>query len=229
MGYSAKCTLIIDPMWLIWYTTPAAPKVSREARHQLAGFFFQLGIDGRAFLQGLQQSITRDHRDGVAAERACLVHFACRRNVLHDLAPACKRAYGHAAADDLAEGHNIRLNAQQLLRAAFSKPEARHHFVHDEQDAMRIAKRAQASRKPGCGRMQPMLPAMGSTMMAAICSGYSAISCSTAGKVVVRHAEGVFSHAGRYAGHGLDAERGNAAARAHEERIRMAMVIAFRI
>ena len=76
-----------------------------------------------------------------------LVDGAGGRDLLHDLSPAAVRADRQAAADDLAEAGDVRLDAVQLLRAAASDTEARDHFIEDQQRSVLARERAQSFQK----------------------------------------------------------------------------------
>ena len=84
------------------------------------------------------------HRQRVARERAGLVDRAQRGNLLHDLALAAEGAHRHAAADDLAEGRQVRGDPVVGLGAAEGDTEAGHHFVEDQHHAVFVAGFAQA-------------------------------------------------------------------------------------
>jgi hypothetical protein len=109
------------------------------------------------------------HRHRVARQRAGLVDRPGRRDQVHDVGAAAVGADRQAAADDLAEAGQVRPHAEDRLRAAGRRAEARDHLVEDEQDAVAShSVRAAPARKPGAGGTTPMLPAIGSTMTAAI-------------------------------------------------------------
>ena len=61
------------------------------------------------------------HRQGIAGKRSGLVNRACRRHPVHQRGLAAVSAHGQAAADDLAQGGEVRLNLEQLLRASISQ------------------------------------------------------------------------------------------------------------
>ena len=109
------------------------------------------------------------HRQRVAGQRAGLIHGAGGRDKRHQVGPSAVRADGQAAADDLPEAREIRGHARQRLRSARRRAETGDHLVED-----RAATRAavhmlrSARRKPSAGGTTPMLPAIGSTITAAI-------------------------------------------------------------
>src|SRR5215813_5276950 len=76
----------------------------------------------------------------IAVERARLLHEGARllhgrREMAHDLLAADHRGEGEAAADDLAEGGQVRHHAVVLLGAAVGEAEARHDLVEDQRHA----------------------------------------------------------------------------------------------
>lgn len=86
-----------------------------------------------SLLQQFQRGDARGHGEGIAAERAGLVHRAERRQHIHDLCPATECAHGQAAADDFPQAGEVGLDVFQLLHAALGQAEASHHFVENEQ------------------------------------------------------------------------------------------------
>lgn len=65
----------------------------------------------------------------VAGQGACLIDGAEGGDFFHDVASAAKGRQGHAAADDFAEGGEVRGDAEQALGRAGADPEAGHHFI----------------------------------------------------------------------------------------------------
>ena len=88
-------------------------------------------------------------------------------HLLHQRPAGAVGPHGHPAADDLAEGDDIRPHAEELLGAAQGQAEAGDDLVENEQGPVFVAEGAQAPRKPGAGPTTPMLAATGSTMTAA--------------------------------------------------------------
>ena len=68
-------------------------------------------------LQRLQASQTRSHGQRVSRQGAVLIHPAQRRDDLHDLPPAAVRSDRQAAADHLAQGVQVGLQAEELVRS----------------------------------------------------------------------------------------------------------------
>ncbi len=118
----------------------------------------------------------------------------------------------------------------ELLGAAGSHAEAGHDFVEDQQRAVAGGDARRASRKPGLGGTQPMLPQTGSTMTAAIWSAMwrgkplPRPAASLNGTVMVvslkplRNAGGIGKAESRDAGSGFD-----------EQRIDVAVIAAFEL
>jgi hypothetical protein len=79
-------------------------------------------------------------------KRAGLINRSGRCDLFHQFTPAAVGAYRHAAADDLAEGGQVRRHAVMRLRAAQRNAEAGHHFVENQQHAVLRAQFAQACR-----------------------------------------------------------------------------------
>ena len=75
---------------------------------------------------------------GIAAERSGLIDRAERGEEVHDVGSSAEGAAGQAAADDLAEGGQVGLDAVELLRAAEGEAEAGHDLVEDEERAVRL-------------------------------------------------------------------------------------------
>src|SRR5690606_5053925 len=87
---------------------------------------------------------TGGHGQRVARQGAGLVDRTQRRDVLHDFTLAAESAHRHAAADDLAEGGQIRGNAEMGLSAAQCHAETGHHLVEDQHYTMFVTDLAQA-------------------------------------------------------------------------------------
>ena len=100
-----------------------------------------------------------------------LIDRTGRRDQLHQIGAAAVRADRQAAADDLAEAGEIGPDCRTRLRAAGGGAEARDHFVEDQQSAVRWRTCSRSARRnPSAGGTTPMLPAIGSTISAAIWS-----------------------------------------------------------
>ena len=122
-------------------------------------------------------------------------------------------------------------DAVQRLRAARRRAEAGDHFVEDRA-ALPCASQSSRSprRKPSAGGTTPMLPAIGSTISAAICRGSPSNSaldrrrgrCSVAISVSAA-AAACHARARRHA------ERQRAGAGLHEERVGVAVIAALEL
>ena len=109
------------------------------------------------------------HRQRIARQRACLIDRSRRRDQLHQIGAAAVGADRQPAADDLAEARQVRPDAEDLLRAAGRGAEPGNHLVEDQQRSVRDRRASRSpARKPSRGGTTPMLPAIGSTMIAAI-------------------------------------------------------------
>ncbi len=73
------------------------------------------------------------HRQRVAGQGAGLVDGALGRHHLHDVAAAAVGAHGQAAADDLAQTGDVRLDAEHGLGTAEAEAEAGDHLVEDQE------------------------------------------------------------------------------------------------
>ena len=94
-------------------------------------------------VQFLQRRDARRHRQRIAAQRAGLINRAQRREQIHDVRAPAERAHRQAAADDFAEARQIRRDAEPFLRAARRQAETGHHFVENQQRAVRLRDLAQ--------------------------------------------------------------------------------------
>ena len=94
-----------------------------------------------------QRGEAGDHRHGISRQRAGLVHGAQWGELLHDVAAAAECADRHAAADDLAQGGEIRTHAIQGLRPAQMHAKAGHDLVENQQRAAAIALASQGLQK----------------------------------------------------------------------------------
>src|SRR5690606_24666339 len=87
------------------------------------------------------------HGHRVARERTCLVYPAQRCNMGHDVGAASEGAHGHAAANDLCQGGDVRLDACQPLYPFWPYAETGHDFVEDQHGAITGAQLAQTFEK----------------------------------------------------------------------------------
>ncbi len=87
------------------------------------------------------------HRHRIARKRARLIDGSLGRDQAHQSLAAAVGPHGQAAADDLAEGVKVGVNAVELGGAATCDPEAGHHLIEDEQRAMAVAERAKSAEK----------------------------------------------------------------------------------
>jgi hypothetical protein len=126
-----------------------------EAGGEAAGGLLEPAVGGAAVGGELgERRPSGRHRQRVAGERAGLVDRAGRRHLAHQVAAAAEGAGRQAAADHLAEGGQVRPDAEQLLGAAPGHPEAGHHLVEDEERAVAVAQRAQPLEIAGLRRHQ---------------------------------------------------------------------------
>ena len=98
---------------------------------------FELRIDFAGVV--LQIADGRDaggHGQRIAAERSGLVDGAERRKHVHEAELAAEDADGQAAADNLAQRHEVGIERVKLARAAEGDAEAGHDFIDDEQRAV---------------------------------------------------------------------------------------------
>ena len=134
--------------WLVASGTPACRAASRMPSTSRS-----VAAASRAWKPGageaLERREARRHRDRIAGQRARLVDGPERRDAFHDVAPAAECADRHAAADDLAERREVRLDAVALLCAAERDAEAGHHLVEDQHGAVLRALLAQRLEETG--------------------------------------------------------------------------------
>ena len=162
-GAAAKNGVSIDPTRLT--TTGTLRRGEGRLEGRAAGF--ELLVQARC-RDGLQHRETRGGRQRVPRERPGLVARALGRQLGHDRRPAAECADRQAAADDLAVTGQVRGHAEALLRAAACDPEPGDDLVEDQQRPGPIAGGPRV--RPGTRRpagTTPMLPATGSTMIAA--------------------------------------------------------------
>lgn len=114
-----------------------------QAGEHARGVVAQLGVEARAADQ-LEGGQAGGHGQRVTRQCASLVDRAERGDALHDRALAAEAADRHAAADDLAEGGQVGVDAVVRLGAAEGDAEAGHHFVEDQHHAVLVALLAQA-------------------------------------------------------------------------------------
>ncbi len=93
-------------------------------------------------------------------------------------------------------------DAEALLGAAEGDAEAGHDFVDDQDDPFLVAELAQPFEEAGRGATQPMLPAIGSTMMQAISSLVGGSDLLDLVQIVVGGGQGVLGKVGGNAGRG---------------------------
>ena len=118
------------------------------------------GKGGHAAFEGIvvhlaqlaQGGQTGGHGQRVAGKGTGLIDGAARSHVFHVLALAAEGAHGQAAADDLAEGGQVGIDAEAGLGAAEGGAEAGDDFVEDEQGAVLAGDLAQAFEEAGLGQ-----------------------------------------------------------------------------
>ena len=112
--------------------------VSHNGIHQTRGLAVEVFVE--AGLQTLRELCDPGrHGDGVAAERAGLVHRTGRRDVFHDFGARGVGAYGKASADDLAKRQHVRLDVVQARRTFKAHAETADDFIKQEQNAFSCA------------------------------------------------------------------------------------------
>lgn len=111
----------------------AGPRERLVQRRHQPGIELRHAIN-RGVVKQIQRDLARGHRDRIGREGAAPRQAGLALAMVvdpHELAPPRHRADGKAAADDLAQGSQIRLDAQQRLDAAGVTPE-RDDFIQDE-------------------------------------------------------------------------------------------------
>src|SRR5260363_299809 len=107
---------------------------------------------------------------GIARARSCLIHRAKRRKMRHNIAPSAKGGERETAADNFPQAGQIGPNTVQRLRAAERDPKTADDFIKNQHGAVFSALRAQCAQNSAAPRTRFILPAMGSTITAAIWS-----------------------------------------------------------
>ena len=169
------------------------------------------------------------HRHRIAAERAGLVDRAGRGDLLHQFASSAIGAHRHAAADDLAEGAQVRAHAVARLRAAQRDAEAGHHLVEDQHRAMARAQLAQVlqvalARRQAVGVADHRLDDQAGDLLPGLLEqGGRRL------EVVVGQRQGEVGQAAGHARRGRHAEGQRATAGLDQERVAVAVVAAFEL
>ena len=170
------------------------------------------------------------HGQRIAAQRAGLVDGTEGRELIHEGALAAEDADRQSAADDFAEGDQVGIEAIQLTGAAQSHAESGHHFVDNEQRAVLSCEGCAGLRgSPDAGGMQPALPTIGSTMIAAISSGCAANAALDRSEVVVGQSQGEVRDFLRNSRRTGNAEGGHAGAGFDQQSIGVAVIAAFEL
>ena len=112
-----------------------------------AGDLIQPGIPLRMLRQQIQLGQPRGHGHRVAAEGSGLIHLAQGGDHIHHIPAAAVGAHGHTRADDLAEGGEVRADAEEALGAVDAQPEAGDHLVKNQQGAVFVAQLPQPGEK----------------------------------------------------------------------------------
>ncbi len=180
-------------------------------------------------LDQLQHRQASGHCHRIAAQRTGLVDRAGRGDLLHQLATTAVGAHRHAAADDLAEGGQVRGDAVVRLRTAEGDAEARHHFVEDQQRAMLRAQRTQVlqvalARRDAVGVADHRFDDQAGDVATLLFEQGGGRF-----EVVVGQGQGQFAQPGRDARRGRHAQGQHAAAGLDQERVAMAVVAAFEL
>ncbi len=171
----------------------------------------------------------RRHRDWIAAQRAGLIDRAGRRDLFHQVTAPAIGAHRHAAADDLAEGGQVRGDAVMRLRTAERDAEAGHYFVEDQQRAVLGTQRAQMiqiafARRDAVhvagDRLNDQAGDIVAEFVEQACGGLEIIERQRQREVGQRRG---------YARRGRGAERQRTGTGLHQERIAVAVVAAFEL
>ena len=122
-----------------------------EAVGQLSCALAELFVKTRR-VDEFQRREAGRHRDRVPGQGSCLVDRAVGRDVRHDVGTAAERGGRHAAADDLAQRGEIRLDAEQGLCAALGDTKPGHDFVEYQNGTAVAASISQRLEETGGGR-----------------------------------------------------------------------------
>ena len=182
---------------------------------------FRMGLQ---VAQGVEPHV---HRDRIARQRAGLVDRAVRREHRHDFSRAAESAHRHAAADDFADGGQIRFDAEKFLGSAVGDAEAGDDFVEDEQRAFFAGDFPQAFQKARVRRHDAHVPGHRFDDDAGDFAFIFGEQRLHRFEVVVGGDEGVLRGALRHAGARRFAEGQSARPGFHEQGIGVAMVAAF--
>ena len=155
-----------------------------------------------------------------------MVHGTERGELVHHIRTSADRGKGEPAADHLAEDREVGRDAEARLRSTECDPEARDHLVEHEQGT--VVRRAPAQRleEADVGRDEAHVRGdrfdqdRGGLRAVLVQGRVERVD------VVVRHDDGVRDRAGRDAGRTGEPERGQAAARLHQERVEVPVVAA---
>mmetsp|Transcript_15205 Transcript_15205/g.35590 ORF Transcript_15205/g.35590 Transcript_15205/m.35590 type:complete len:361 (-) Transcript_15205:349-1431(-) len=130
---------------------PSLPRRIQDTVDKLPGNAVKIcvGVTCLELLKGLD---ARCHGQGVAAERAGLVHGSSRRHHLHDVSASTIGAHRQASTDDLAHGGHVGSHTKVLLCTAVGHTEARHHLVKDKESAVLCCQLAKADQELLRGR-----------------------------------------------------------------------------
>ena len=112
----------------------------------------QGGINIGVIFENLQLRQAGGHGNRIARKRARLIDGAQGRDLLHELAATGIGAHRHAAADDLAIGDQVGMDAIVALGAARREAEARDDLVENEQRAVGVAQTPECLQKSRLGR-----------------------------------------------------------------------------
>ena len=108
-----------------------------------------------------------------AAERTRLIDRAQRSHQLHDLPSAAVCTDRHAAADDLAIGHQIRCDTKVSDSTVQLQTKSGNDFVKNQQSTVLVTDLTDSRAGiPFPGTTTPILAATGSTITQAISFGY---------------------------------------------------------
>jgi len=147
----------------------------------------------------------------------------------HDVAAAAIRADGKPAADNLADGGEIRTDGVAPLRAAEGYAEAGHYFVEDEQRAMARADGAQGLQVSGQGRDAAHVARHGFHDDGRDMIAVRAESLFDGIGGIIRQGDGGIGESLGHAARIGDAERGDAGAGLDKQRIHVTVIAAFEL
>lgn len=103
----------------------------------------KLRVDLGVILEIMQLGKARRHGHGIAAEGSGLIDRAAGSHLLHQCRLPAVSAHGHTAADDLAEGNQIRMYPVVSLRAAQGQAETGDDLIEHQQSSALVTQLSQ--------------------------------------------------------------------------------------